>query len=36
MDHNRAASYIWVFLGDTLTAAYQAEAIRRLADAPGP
>ena len=35
MDHNRAASYIWVFPGDTLTAAYQAESIRRLADALG-
>ena len=33
MHHNRAASYTWVFLGDTLTAAYQAEAIRQLADA---
>ena len=35
MYHNRAASYIWVSLGETLTAAYQAEAIRRLADALG-
>ena len=35
MYHNRAASYIWVCLGETLTAAYQAEAIRRLADALG-
>ena len=35
MDHNRAASYIWVFPGDTLTAAYQDESIRRLADALG-
>ena len=35
MHHNRAASYTWVFPGDTLTAAYQAEAIRRLADALG-
>ena len=35
MDHNRAASYIRVFPGDTLTAAYQAESIRRLADALG-
>ena len=35
MDHNRAASYTWVAPGDTLTAAYQAESIRRLADALG-
>ena len=35
MDHNRAASYIWVVPGDALTAAYQAESIRRLADALG-
>ena len=35
MYHNRAASYIWVCLGETLTATYQAEAIRRLADALG-
>ena len=35
MDHNRAASYIWVFTGDTLTAAHQAESIRRLADTLG-
>ena len=35
MDHNRAASYTWVFPGDTLTAAHQAESIRRLADALG-
>ena len=35
MHHNRAASYTWVFPGDTLTAAYQAESIRRLADALG-
>ena len=35
MYHNRASSYIWVCLGETLTAAYQAEAIRRLADALG-
>ena len=35
MDHNRAASYIWVVPGDTLTAAYQAESIRRFADALG-
>ena len=35
MYHNRAASYIRVSLGETLTAAYQAEAIRRLADALG-
>ena len=35
MDHNRAASYTWVFPGDALTAAYEAEAIRRLADALG-
>ena len=33
MDHNRAASYIRVFPGDTLTAGHQAESIRRLADA---
>ena len=35
MDHNRAASYIWVFPGDALTAGHQAESIRRLADALG-
>ena len=35
MDHNRAASYIRVFPGDTLTASHQAESIRRLADALG-
>jgi hypothetical protein len=35
MNQNRAASYIWVFLDDTLTAAFQAEAIRRLAEALG-
>ena len=35
MDHNRAASYTWVLPGDTLTAAYQDESIRRLADALG-
>ena len=35
MNHNRAASYTWVFTGDTLTADYQAESIRRLADALG-
>ena len=35
MDHNRAASYIRVFTGDTLTAGYQAESIRRLAEALG-
>ena len=35
MDHNRAASYTRVFPGDALTAAYQAESIRRLAEALG-
>ena len=35
MNHNRAASYIWVAPGDALTAGHQAEAIRRLADAMG-
>ena len=35
MDHNRAASHIWVFPGDTLKAGHQAESIRRLADALG-
>ena len=35
MDHDRAASYTRVFPGDTLTAAHQAESIRRLADALG-
>ena len=35
MHHNRAASYTWVFPGDTLTAGHQAESIRRLADALG-
>ena len=35
MDHNRAASYIRVFWGDTLTAGHQAESIRRLAYALG-
>ena len=35
MNHNRAASYIWVAPGDALTAGHQAEAIRRLADAIG-
>ena len=35
MDHNRAASYIWVFPGDTLTVGHQSESIRRLADASG-
>ena len=35
MDHNRAASYTWVFTGDTLTAGHQAESIRRLADTMG-
>ena len=35
MDHNRAASYIWVAPSDALTAGHQAEAIRRLADALG-
>ena len=35
MDHNRAASYIWVFTDDTLTAGHQAESIRRLADTLG-
>ena len=35
MDHNRAASYTWVFRGDALTAGHQAESIRRLADALG-
>ena len=35
MDHNRAASYIWVFPGDTLTAGHQAESILRLAEALG-
>ena len=35
MDHNRAASYTWVFPGDTLTAGHQAESIRRLADSLG-
>ena len=33
MKHNLAASYTRVFPDDTLTAAYQGEAIRRLADA---
>ena len=35
MDHNRAASYTWVFTGDTLTAGHQAESIRRFADTLG-
>ena len=35
MDHNRAASYTWVFRGDALTAGHQTESIRRLADALG-
>ena len=35
MNHNLAASYTWVLPGDTLTAAYQDESIRRLADALG-
>lgn len=35
MNHNLAASYIRVFPDDTLTAAYQAEAIRQFADALG-
>ena len=35
MDHNRAASYTWVFTGDTLTAGHQAESIRRFADTIG-
>ena len=35
MDHNRAASYIWVAPSDALTAGHQAEAIRRLADTLG-
>ena len=35
MDHNRAASHIRVFPGDGLTAAHQAEAIRRFADTLG-
>ena len=35
MDHNLAASHTRVFPGDTLTAAYQAESIRGLADALG-
>ena len=35
MDHNQAASYTWVFTGDTLTAGHQAESIRRLADTLG-
>ncbi len=35
MDHNRAASHIRVFPGDALTAARQAESIRRFADALG-
>ena len=35
MHHNHAASYTWVFPGDTLTAGYQGESIRRLADALG-
>ena len=35
MDHNRAASHIRVFPGDTLTAGHQAESIRRLAFALG-
>ena len=35
MDHNPAASYTWVFPGDTLTAGYQAESIRRPADSLG-
>ncbi len=35
MDHNRAASHTSVFTGDALTAAHQAEAIRRFADTLG-
>ena len=35
MDHNRAASHIRVFTGDALTAAPQAESIRRFADTLG-
>ena len=35
MDHNRAASHIRVFTGDTLTAGHQAESIRRFADTLG-
>ena len=35
MDHNRAASYTRVVPGDALTAGYQAESIRRFADALG-
>ena len=35
MDHNRAASHIRVSPGDGLTAAHQAEAIRRFADTLG-
>ena len=35
MNHNRAASHTRVFPGDALTAAHQAESIRRLADALG-
>ena len=35
MNHNRAASHTRVFPGDALTAAYQAEAIRRFTDTLG-